>query len=130
VKLFDVSFSRPSDLVKELDTVFKSYALSEKTSPVHFIPVDRINVLIAVAPNPGIFPKVQEWIDKLDIEVKAQAGEVSTYVYRLKYARAATTAWPSPRCIPATSTLSSDWPPWRRPIRSDKTAAAVAASAE
>ena len=92
VKLFDVSFSRPSDLVKELDTVFKSYALSEKTSPVHFIPVDRINVLIAVAPNPGIFPKVQEWIDKLDIEVKAQAGEVSTYVYRLKYARAATTA--------------------------------------
>jgi general secretion pathway protein D len=92
VKLFEISYSRPSDLMKELDTVFKSYALSEKTSPVHFIPVDRINVLIAVAPNPGIFPKVQEWIDKLDIEVKAQAGEVSTYVYRLKYARAATTA--------------------------------------
>ena len=92
VKLFDVRYSRPTDLSKELDTVFKSYALSEKTSPVHFIPVDRINVLIAVAPNPGIFAKVQEWIDKLDIEVKAQAGEVSTYVYRLKYARAATTA--------------------------------------
>jgi general secretion pathway protein D len=92
VKLFDVRYSRPTDLSKELDTVFKSYALSEKSSPVHFIPVDRINVLIAVAPNPGIFTKVQEWIDKLDIEVKAQAGEVSTYVYRLKYARAATTA--------------------------------------
>ena len=92
VKLFEVTNSRPSDLVKELDNVFKSYALSEKASPVHFIPVDRINTLIAVAPNPGIFPKVQEWIDKLDIAVKAQAGEVSTYVYRLKYARAATTA--------------------------------------
>lgn len=92
VKLFNISYSRPSALGKELDTVFKSYALSEKISPVHFIPVDRINVLIAVAPNPGIFPKVQEWIDKLDIEVKVQAGEVSTYVYRLKYSRAATTA--------------------------------------
>jgi len=92
VKLFDVENSRPSDLVKELDTVFKSYALSDKSSPVKFIPVDRINVLIAVAPNPGIFPQVQTWIDKLDISVKAQAGEVSTYVYRLKYARAATTA--------------------------------------
>ena len=92
VQLFEVSNSRPSDLVKDLDTVFKSYALAEKTSPVHFIPVDRINILIAVAPNPGVFPKVQEWIDKLDIAVKIQAGEVSTYVYRLKYARAATTA--------------------------------------
>jgi len=66
--------------------------MAEKVSPVHFIPVDRINELIAVAPNPGIFPKVKEWIDKLDIAVKTQAGEVSTYVYRLKYARAATTA--------------------------------------
>jgi general secretion pathway protein D len=92
VQLYEVANSRPSDLVKDLDTVFKSYALADKVSPVHFIPVDRINVLIAVAPNPGIFPKVQEWIDKLDIAVKTQAGEVSTYVYRLKYARAATTA--------------------------------------
>ncbi len=92
VRLFDITNSRPSDLVKELDTVFKSYALSEKTSPVKFIPVDRINVLIAVAPNPGIFPQVQNWIDKLDITQKVQAGEVSTYVYRLKYSRAATTA--------------------------------------
>jgi general secretion pathway protein D len=92
VQLFEIANSRPSDLVKDLDTVFKSYALAEKVSPVHFIPVDRINVLIAVAPNPGIFPKVADWIDKLDVAVKVQAGEVSTYVYRLKYARAATTA--------------------------------------
>ena len=92
VKLFEIDHSRPSDLAKELDTVFKSYALAEKTSPVKFIPVDRINELIAVAPNPGIFPQVQNWIDKLDIAVATPAGEVSTYVYRLKYARAATTA--------------------------------------
>jgi general secretion pathway protein D len=92
VRLFDVTNSRPSDLAKELDTVFHAYALSEKSSAVRFIPVDRINTLIAVAPNPGIFPQVQNWIDKLDIAVKLQAGEVSTYVYRLKYSRAVTTA--------------------------------------
>jgi general secretion pathway protein D len=92
VKLFGIENSRPSDLVKELDTVFKAYAFSDKNSPVKFIPVDRINTVIAVAPNPGIFPQVQEWINKLDIAVKIQAGEVSTYVYRLKYSRAATTA--------------------------------------
>jgi general secretion pathway protein D len=92
VRLFDISSRRPSDLMKDLDNVFKAYALSDKASPVKFIPVDQINVLIAVAPNPGVFPKVQEWIDKLDVAVKVQAGEVSTYVYRMKYARAATTA--------------------------------------
>jgi general secretion pathway protein D len=92
VRLFDISNRRPADLVKELDGVFKAYGLSEKASPVKFIPVDPISVIIAVAPNPGVFPKVQEWIDKLDVTAKVQAGEVSTYVYRMKYARAATTA--------------------------------------
>jgi general secretion pathway protein D len=92
VRLFDVTNSRPSDMVKELDSVFKAYAMSEKSSAVRFIPVDRINVIIAVAPNPGIFPQVKTWLDKLDIAVKMQAGEISTYVYRLKYGRAETTA--------------------------------------
>ena len=74
VKLFDVTNSRPSDLVKDLETVFKAYAFSDKNSAVHFIGLDRINTLIAVAPNPGIFPQVKEWIDKLDIPVKVSAG--------------------------------------------------------
>jgi len=87
VRLFEVSHSRPSDLVRELDSVFKAYALSDKSS-VRFIPVDRINTLIAVAPNPGIFEQVKQWIDKLDIPVKVTAGAVSNYLYRLKYGRA------------------------------------------
>ena len=74
VKLFEVANSRPSDLVKDLETVFKAYAFSDKNSAVHFIGLDRINTLIAVAPNPGIFPQVKEWIDKLDIPVKVSAG--------------------------------------------------------
>ena len=57
-----------------------------------FIPVDRINTIIAVAPNPGIFAQVESWIDKLDIAVKSSAGSINSYVYRLKYARAETVA--------------------------------------
>ncbi len=88
VKLFDVANSRPSDLVKELEAVFKAYAFSDKNSAVHFIGLDRINTLIAVAPNPGIFPKVKEWIDKLDIPVKVSAGATQVWTYRMKYGRA------------------------------------------
>jgi general secretion pathway protein D len=92
VKLFNVSNGRPSDLVKELDSVFKAYALSDKSSAVKFVPVDRINTIIAVAPNPGIFAQVEDWIAKLDVQVKVTAGAVSNYVYRLKYERAETVA--------------------------------------
>jgi general secretion pathway protein D len=93
VRLFEVENSRPSDLQKELDQVFKAYALSDKAAgSVKFIPVDRINTIIAVAPNPGIFTQVESWIGKLDIAVKASSGAVNSYVYRLKYARADTVA--------------------------------------
>jgi general secretion pathway protein D len=92
VKLFDVNNSRPGDLVKDLDNVFKAYSLSEKNAAVHFIPVDRINTIIAVAPNPGIFTQVKAWIDKLDIPVKVTAGSVNNYVYRLKYGNAVNVA--------------------------------------
>jgi len=92
VRLFDINHSRPSDLVKELESVFKAYALSEKNAAVRFIPVDRINTLIAVAPNPGVFKEVEDWIKKLDIEQKITAGTTTNYVYRLKYGRAETVA--------------------------------------
>ena len=92
VRLFDITNSRPSDLVKDLDTVFHAFALSDKASAVKFIPVDRINTLIAVAPNPGIFAEVRKWIEKFDVPVKITAGATGAYVYRLKYARAETVA--------------------------------------
>jgi general secretion pathway protein D len=92
VRLYELSYARPSDMQRELDQIFKAYALSDKSQSVKFVPVDRINVLIAVAPNPGIFQKVQEWIDKLDVIVKSSAGAVNSYVYRLRYGRAETIA--------------------------------------
>ena len=92
VRLFEITNSRPSDLEKELEKVFKGFALSEKGSAVKFIAVDRINTLIAVAPNPGIFVEVANWIDKLDVPVKNSAGGINNYVYRLKYGSASTVA--------------------------------------
>jgi general secretion pathway protein D len=88
VQTYQVQNSRPSELVTELETVFKAYALSEKTSAVKFLPIDRINTILAVAANPGVFKDVQSWVSKLDVPVKAPAGAVDNYVYKLKYGRA------------------------------------------
>ncbi len=92
VRLFSIEHSRPTDLVKDLDNVFKAYSLSDKNSAVKFIGVDRINMVIAVAPNPGIFTEVENWINRLDVAPKVTAGAVTNYVYRVRYGRAETMA--------------------------------------
>jgi len=92
VKLFEVKNSRPGELAKEIDGVFKSLSLSEKVAPIKFIGLDRINTLIAVASNPTVFVEVEKWLKKLDVTPKITAGSVDNYVYRVKYGRADTLA--------------------------------------
>ncbi len=88
VRLFETKHGRPTDLVKELETIVKSISLDEKNSPIKFLPVDRISTIIAVAPNPGAFIEVEKWLAKLDIPVKGAAGATENYVYRVKYGNA------------------------------------------
>ncbi len=85
VHVFEVKNGRPSDLARELDAIVKSISLSDKSSPIKFLPIDRINTIMAVAPNPGAFIEVGKWLDKLDVPVKTRAGAVQSYVYRVRY---------------------------------------------
>jgi general secretion pathway protein D len=75
-------------VVKDLENIFKSISLDPKTSPVRFIGVDRINTLIAVAPNPGVFDNIADWLKKLDVPVKITAGTIDNNVYKVVYGRA------------------------------------------
>jgi general secretion pathway protein D len=92
VKLFEVKNSRPSDIAKELEGILKGISLNEKSTPIKLLPVDRINTLIAVAPNPGVFKDVEDWLKKLDVAVASTAGSVDNFVYRVKYGSAPTLA--------------------------------------
>ena len=89
VHLFELKNAKPSELVKDLESVLKSISLDNKTSTVKFLPVDRISMLIAVAPNPGVFDTVENWIKKLDVPVTITGGSVDTYVYHVRYEQAA-----------------------------------------
>lgn len=89
VRSYTVKNGRPTDMAKELDDVFKAYSFGgEKGGAVRFIALDRINTILAVAPNPGAFTEVDKWIEKLDAPAKIVAGSIDNYVYKLKYARA------------------------------------------
>ncbi|MBC7925962.1 MAG: type II secretion system secretin GspD [Bryobacteraceae bacterium] len=92
VKLFEIKNGRPSEVAKELEGILKGISLNAKASPIQLLPVDRINTLIAVAPNPGVFKEVEEWLRKLDIAVTTTAGSVDNFVYRVKYGNATTLA--------------------------------------
>ncbi|MDQ1469199.1 MAG: ral secretion pathway protein, partial [Bryobacterales bacterium] len=90
VRAFDVKNGRPSDIAKELEEVFKAYSLTggKEHGSIQFLPIDRVNTILAVAPNPGVFAEVEKWLVKLDVTVKATAGSIQNKVYRLKYGRA------------------------------------------
>jgi len=88
VRLFEIKHSRPSDLADELEDLMKSISMGKDLSSIRFVPVDRINLLIAVAPNPGVFQEVEEWLAKLDVKAESAVGRTDTYVYRVRYGRA------------------------------------------
>jgi general secretion pathway protein D len=90
VQPFEVKNGRPSDIAKELEDIFRAYALSSDkgSGALRFLPINRINTILAVAPNPGAFAEVEKWLQKLDIPAKVTAGSVDNYVYKLKYGRA------------------------------------------
>jgi general secretion pathway protein D len=92
VRVFTVKNGRPSDLAKELENISKAIAMSDKNSPIKFLPIDRVNTIIAVAPNPGAFKEVETWLAKLDIPIKAAAGGIKDYVYRVHYGDAGSMA--------------------------------------
>ena len=85
VRVFTVKNGRPSDVAKELENISKAIAMSDKNSPIKFLPIDRINTIIAVAPNPGAFQEVEQWLAKLDVPIKPAAGGIKDYVYRVRF---------------------------------------------
>lgn len=89
VRAYEVKYGRPTDIAKEMENVFKAYSLTNsKSGAVQFVPLDRINTILAVAPNPGVFTEVETWLAKFDVPAKVTAGSVSNYVYHVKYQRA------------------------------------------
>jgi general secretion pathway protein D len=88
VRLFEVKNGSPSDIARELETVFRAISLGDKAGAIRFIPLERINTIIAVAPNSGAFGSVETWLQKLDVHVDVTVGAMDNYVYRVKYGQA------------------------------------------
>ena len=93
VRLFEVNNSRPSDLAKELESVFKAYALSEKSCGREVHPGGpHQHAHRRGAESRESSPRWKTGSTSSTSPVKVTAGAVNNYVYRLKYGRAETVA--------------------------------------
>jgi len=82
IRVFPVENARAADLVKDLTQIFSAYALSEKSTAVRFIPIERLNSILVVSGNPNVYADVQQWLGKLDQSVR-KVG-IQNFVYKVE----------------------------------------------
>jgi general secretion pathway protein D len=86
VRLIPVHNNVASALGPELDAIFTTYALSDKGTPLRFVPLDRINAILVAAADPAAFDAVEKWIAKLD--QPASPSGIQTFVYKVQNSEA------------------------------------------
>ncbi|MDE2666980.1 MAG: type II secretion system secretin GspD [Acidobacteriota bacterium] len=65
VRVYALENSRATNLVGELESIFEGYAISGE-SPVRFIPIPRLNSILAISPSAGSLEEIDRWIAQLD----------------------------------------------------------------
>ena len=81
VRVYAIQNSRATNLVLELESIFAGYAQASE-SPIRFIPIARLNSILAISPGTGSFEEVDQWIARLD-----QAGqnrEIRNYFVKIQ----------------------------------------------
>jgi general secretion pathway protein D len=86
VRLFPITNNLAKNLVTELQSVFGGYGLSEKTSAIRFVALERLNAILAISPSPEVFEDVDHWIQKLD--QPSQKVGIRNFVYKIQNAKA------------------------------------------
>ena len=85
-RLFPIRNSQAQQIAVELQQVFSAYALSAESSAIRFVAMERINSVLVVTGNPGVYPEVERWLERLDQAV--QETGVRTFIYRVENGKA------------------------------------------
>ena len=86
VGIFPLRVSTPEAVIPELQTVFGSLdPNTTDTTLVRFVPIARLNAILAVGTNPGQIEEVERWVARLD---RGRTVGTQFFVYNLKHAAA------------------------------------------
>jgi general secretion pathway protein D len=90
VRFFQIEHTDVNELTKNLEETFKALGMGSRkrkdVMDVNFIPIERMNVIIAVSMLPNVFETVDNWINKLD--QPSDELDEKIYVYFVENARA------------------------------------------
>lgn len=86
VKLFPVTNNLAKNIISELQSIFSGYGLSASASAIRFLPLERLNAILAISPAPEVFAEVEEWIRRLD-QPTPDVG-LRNFVYMVQNAKA------------------------------------------
>ena len=81
--IYSLNYVEADEIATELEELFAS---EENDTGVKFIPVTRINRLIAVSPSRALLRSVEDWVERLDLGESAPGRRI--YVYQVKNSRA------------------------------------------
>ncbi|WP_162140577.1 type II secretion system secretin GspD [Elioraea tepidiphila] len=73
-------------LVRELESIYGAQPRRGAGAPLRFIPLSRLNAVLAVARRGQILREVAQWVDRLD--QAAEATEVRLFIYNVQHGRA------------------------------------------
>ena len=81
VKIYELENADAKDLAKELGDLFKALGLEsqgKKGDLLSFIPIERMNIILAASSLPDVFYKIDEWVKKLD---EVSGAEEQIFIY-------------------------------------------------
>jgi len=77
--LFPLSNVEPETIIDELEEVFNNKGKSEESEFFRFIPVERMNAVMAITHQAGYLKDIESWIFRLDRANTASGGGVNVY---------------------------------------------------
>jgi general secretion pathway protein D len=85
--VFTLANTDVKSVMTELDKIIGDKALSPLTGILRIIPIERMNALLVITPQPSYLAEVKKWIDRLD-KTGGDGGGLQFYVYNLQNQRA------------------------------------------
>jgi general secretion pathway protein D len=77
--LFPLAHVAPEDVIKELEAVFNLKEGEEKSTFFRFLPIERLNAVLAITQQQEYLRDIESWVFRLDRATSANGGGVNVY---------------------------------------------------
>jgi general secretion pathway protein D len=86
VGLFTLQSADVKTLMQDLTKALGEPNLSPLTGILRIIPIERLNAILVITPQPAYLTEAKKWIERLD-QGGSESGGIRFYVYNLQYQR-------------------------------------------